>query len=351
MVPYFRADGIDLYCGDGLSLMGDLSDSSINLIVVDPPYFRVKGKAWDRQWDDAEAFLAWIGALCREWHRLLKPNGSLYVFASPKLAARVEVSIGEWFEVLNHIVWCKHDGTPNEGGSWSHTNKEQLRHFFGQTERIIFAEHHGANSAKGGYGAKCDELREFVFEPLRAYLDGERKRARVDKAACNEACGFSPTPGGMASRHYFSQSQWCLPTEEHYHSLQRLFNRNGDNYYLPREYEDLRGKYEDLRGEYENLRGEYEDLRRPFFVTSEVPYTDVWDFPTVQSYPGKHLCEKPLTMMEHIIRVSSRPGDVVLDCCAGSGTTLLAARNLGRKAIGIELNQEYCDTAIKRLSQ
>ena len=48
-------------------------------------------------------------------------------------------------------------------------------------------------------------------------------------------------------------------------------------------------------------------------MTADVPYTDVWEFPPVQYYPGKHPCEKPAAMMEHIIRSSSRPGDVVAD--------------------------------------
>jgi len=42
-------------------------------------------------------------------------------------------------------------------------------------------------------------------------------------------------------------------------------------------------------------------------------YTDVWTHKPVQSYPGKHLCEKPADMLEQIINASSRPGDVVAD--------------------------------------
>jgi adenine-specific DNA-methyltransferase len=100
-----------------------------------------------------------------------------------------------------------------------------------------------------------------------------------------------------------------------------------------------------------DLRREYEDLRRPFAVTADVPYTDVWNFPTVAHYPGKHPCEKPLSIMEHIVRTSSRPGALVLDCFAGSGATLVAAQRLGRRAVGIEMDERWCEIAATRLQQ
>jgi len=319
--------------GDCLEVMRGMPDSCVDLIATDPPYFKVKNEAWDRQWDKPKAFITWIGLLCEQWLRILKPNGSLYCFASPQMVANVEVAISKFFNVLNSIRWVKTAGWHNK------TRKEELRKFLNPWEAIIFAEHYGAdNIAKGeaGYGAKCDELRGFVFEPLRAYLANERDRAGIDKSA-----------GGMAS-HYFGRSQWCLPTAEHYVALRKLFNAAGGDY-LRREYEDLRREYEDLRREYEDLRREYEDLRRPFNVTTDMPYTDVWTFPTVSHYPGKHPCEKPLVMMQHIIKASSHEGALVLDCFAGSGTTCLASSNAGRHYIGIEINHDFCCKARARM--
>jgi site-specific DNA-methyltransferase (adenine-specific) len=330
--PFFSRDGVEVHNRDCRDVLADLPDSSIDLIVTDPPYFKVKDEPWDRQWDTAECFLAWMGKLCDEWQRVLKPNGSLYVFASPQMAWGVEGEVRKRFNVLTNIRWIKADGWANR------QCKEEQRAPFPASETIIFAEHFGAdNIAKGeaGYGAKCDELRGFVFEPLRAYLDGERERAGFSVRQVAEAFQLksgSRTVTGMAG-HWFGRVQWMPPTAENYAWLRELFA--GDF----------------LRREYEDLRREYEDLRRPFNVTADVPYTDVWDFPTVGAYEGKHPCEKPLAMMEHIITASSKPGAVVLDCFAGSGVVGEAARNCGRLAILCEIDAGWCEKIKNMLRQ
>lgn len=65
---------------------------------------------------------------------------------------------------------------------------------------------------------------------------------------------------------------------------------------------------------------------------------------------GLHPTQKPLDLMAYMIRTYSPPGSVVLDACAGSGTTLLAAKNMGRRAIGVEIDQAYCDVAVGRFA-
>ena len=338
--------GQTLVCGEALQFMQTLPDSSVDLLCTDPPYYRVKNLPWDRQWDKPQEFIAWIGRLCEEWRRVLKPNGSLYVFASRKMASRVELEVERHFSVVNHITWAK----PAFSTKAEMFRKDDLRSYFPVAEDIIFAEQFGADSsAKGeaGYGAACDELRGFVFEPLRSYLDGERERCGLNKPQVDAAwCEFKQVAMTAQSQKWFSTSCWNLPTAEAYGWLRTLFNErgNGSGPYLRREYEDLRREYEDLRRE-------YEDLRRPFAVTADVPYTDVWDFPTVNAYPGKHPCEKPLAMMEHIIRTSSREGAVVLDCFMGSGVTLEACRNLGRNGIGVDLDEHWWGEACRRVEQ
>jgi site-specific DNA-methyltransferase (adenine-specific)/modification methylase len=64
-----------------------------------------------------------------------------------------------------------------------------------------------------------------------------------------------------------------------------------------------------------------------------------------------HPTQKPVELMAWCIENYSRPGQVVLDPFAGSGTTALAAKTLGRKCIAIEAIEKYCEIAVKRLAQ
>ena len=102
----------------------------------------------------------------------------------------------------------------------------------------------------------------------------------------------------------------------------------------------LQRQYQGLAQEFDELKAQYQHLRRPFTVSKDVPFTDVWHYPAVPYYPGKHPCEKHAAMLEHIINASSRPGDVVLDCFMGSCSAGKACKALGRHFIGIELDDE-----------
>lgn len=81
---------------------------------------------------------------------------------------------------------------------------------------------------------------------------------------------------------------------------------------------------------------------------------------TVTNYPksiiefsverGLHPTQKPILLIEYLIKTYTNEEDLVLDSCIGSGTTALAARNLNRNFIGFENNEEYFKTAQKRLN-
>lgn len=327
---------------DSLTYIKTLPDNCIDLILTDPPYFRVKNEKWDRQWDSETEYLAWLDDCFAEFWRVLKPHGSLYVFCGSKLAADTEILMRQRFHVLNHIIWAK----PN--GPWLRQKKTDLRSFFPSTERILFAEHYGADgSAKGaiGYGQKCQELKAQVFAPLIEYFKQARESLSISAADINRATGTQ-----MCS-HWFSYSQWQLPSEQQYKALQELFSQKASELQLKSElkkshseliteYDCLRKDYELLSLDFSELKQQYESLRRPFYVTADVPYIDVWNYKPVQYYPGKHPCEKPADMIHDMINAASRPGNVVADFFMGSGVVIKQSELLGRKSIGVELDED-----------
>lgn len=227
-----------LHNTDCLALMAGMADNSVDLIATDPPYYKVKKDSWDNQWDSQDKFLEWLERCLREFVRILKPDGSLYMFTSPRLSSTIEAIVARHMQVENHIVWVK------PFGPHLRQNRAVLRRFFPATERIIFA------SQK---------------PPQRGV-----KRTLTDE-------------------------------------------------------------------------------KRPFDVAGREWFTDSWVCKPVGYYPGKHPCEKPLAMMEHIVTASTRPGALVFDPFMGSGTTGVAAIRTGRRFVGCELGTDIYRQAEERI--
>jgi site-specific DNA-methyltransferase (adenine-specific) len=77
--------------------------------------------------------------------------------------------------------------------------------------------------------------------------------------------------------------------------------------------------------------------------------SNIWKIPTERR--DGHPAPFPIELASRCIRLSTWPDEVVLDPFMGSGSTLLAAKQLGRRAVGIELSERYCEIAAKRLAQ
>ena len=112
----------------------------------------------------------------------------------------------------------------------------------------------------------------------------------------------------------------------------------------PRTNKVKNGKLGKLTDESEKKVIEYNDngLRYP---------TQVWKFQRDCLTSNLHPTQKPLALLEELVKTYSNDGDLILDNCMGSGTTGMACKNLNRNFIGIELNKEYFEIAKKRINE
>ena len=90
-----------------------------------------------------------------------------------------------------------------------------------------------------------------------------------------------------------------------------------------------------------------ENLRSP----SSVQYFNNREASTVNGRRGLHPTQKPIALLEYLIKTYTNEGDLILDNCIGSGSTAIAAINTNRNFIGIEKEIEYCNIANKRIME
>lgn len=118
---------------------------------------------------------------------------------------------------------------------------------------------------------------------------------------------------------------------------------------------NLRGEWETIIAAYKGTWQRQTPAERKGWKDGEgdwIPLTtNVWKVQPEPRGPGDHPAPFPVELAQRCIRLSTWPGETVLDPFMGSGSTLLAARALGRKAIGIEISERYCEIAAKRLAQ
>ena len=324
MTPYYQDDYTTIYHGDCREVLPTLG--RVDAVVTDPPYNI--GKA---EWDKIPNYLQWCESWISAASKGCKRQGAFWCFHSEPmvLADIARIIEGHGRPMQNWVTWDK--------DKWTYCRKYKeagSRRFIESCEYAVY------HADDGQWTAQSDECRGFIFEPLRAYLAGERDRAGIDNATINAAwCAWKGVSSTSQTQKWFSNSCFNPPTAEAYQWLRELFNKGGGEY-LRREYEDLRREYEDLRREYEHLRPTFNN---PGKVSS------VWQYPPAPA--NGHATPKPLGLMERIIAATTNPGDLVLDCFGGSGTTGVAAQRLRRKAVLIELDESSCEIAANRLTQ
>lgn len=310
--------------GDCLEVMKTIPDGSVDMILTDPPYGTTACK-----WDSVIPFESmWV-----ELKRIIKSNGVIVLFASQPFTTKLIHSNMEMFRYS--WVWEKEQGV-----NFLSANKQPMKV---HEDIIIFYTDLG-----GQRGAASE------YNPIRDYLKNERKLAGLTAKKAKNILGN--TMGG----HYFTNGvQFCIPTEENYKKLQSTG-------FFSLSYSELKRWCDELEL----------NIKTPTYnpqMTIGVPYVSgggnsgevtsgvqkIQTKNTGTRYPrsiqkfkretGLHPTQKPVALLEYLIKTYSNIGDVVLDFTMGSGSTGVAAKNLNRSFIGIELDHNYFEIAKNRV--
>ncbi len=311
-----------------MDILRALPDKCVDLVLTDPPYFRVVSNEWDRQWKDISEFSKWVGEIGAELQRVMKDNASLYWFCDDKAMAYCQVSLDLHFSLINSLVWQKPGGLAVKGIM-------NNRSYATMTERCLFYEKKGASGMPATGNERIHSMPEN-FQSIKDFMRRERDKLMEAKGfkTKKEVSDFlTELLGHSAHSHYFADSQFCIPNKENYKKLRGtgFFHR----------------EYEDFHREYEDLRREYEDLRRVWN-----PHTEALEVLEYTPIPGEiHPTQKPIPLISFLLERSSKEGALVLDPFSGSGTTAIAAHRLGRRFICVEKDAEYHAASVERLNR
>ena len=182
--------------GDCLEVMRDMPADSIDIIIADPPYYKIKDDEWDNQWNSFYDYLEWLEVRAIEMKRILKNNGSLYMFGDDHRIAYIQVMMDKYFTFLNHLVWYKRNNQAIKGAANS-------RCFASVSERILF---YGLQDSTGLSEIHDDKN---CFRPIKDYMNKECEKLQISKGfitkkQMNEYLNELTNTASVVSRHYFS---------------------------------------------------------------------------------------------------------------------------------------------------
>ena len=312
-----------LMCGDSISLddvkklMGGVK---ADLVFTDPPYGMKKEREGvmndNLNYADLLKFnMDWIPLS----FAFLKDNGSWYCWGTDEPLMDIYSNIlkpmikTQKITFRNLLTWDK--------GTVRGQLSDELRMYPTADEKCLFVM-----CGVQGFNVNSDNYYEG-WEPIRSYLNEEAEKCGGHKI-------WKKMLGNQMGSHYFTKSQWLLPTKEAYEKMQ-AFGRD----------------YDAFKKEYEVLKKEYY-ATRAYFNNTHDNMNNVWHFARASQEErqdcGGHATPKPIAICARAIKSSSREGESVLDLFGGSGTTLIAAEQLGRKCFMMELDPHYCDVIIAR---
>jgi site-specific DNA-methyltransferase (adenine-specific) len=305
-----KTESLWLMRGDCLERMKEIPDGSVDLIVCDLPYGTVKnigdsesvshGMKGKTGWDSVINCKSVMG----ETNRVLRKNGKMCLFAQQPFTT----------ELINSAI-------PNLPFNYA----------------LVWEKDHFANSliAKKAPVNYTEDILVFSknydhqgLHPLRDYF-----KMVMDFIGLN-AKQINTKLGHRRAEHtfYVDSTQYGLCTEKTYNELISTFSIDSMVWFKP--FPEL----EEINSEFNSVFNLWEGKK---FKSNILKYK--------KDYTGFHPTQKPILLLEDLIKTYSNEGDLILDMTIGSGSTGVAAKNLNRKFIGIELDQGYFDIAKSRI--
>lgn len=279
--------------GDCLVEMRKMKDNSVDAIAADPPYDILKHAIETKI--DIPAFMA-------EADRVLKPDGVLLYFGKMPKIVNWYLEAVKYRPFKEEIIWDKKNGTsPNHRVLKQHENV---------------------------YIHSTRPLNEVFLDAEFCYINQYLSFGESFLRIVSELKGFLNNPFKLRQYADYLENPKACPKEL---SIKHEQSSISENF--------LSNK---------STLGKIDIFRRGYKARSVVTFPsgnfakggERFHHPTVKSVP----------MMEYLLRLCSKEGDLVLDPFTGTGTTLVAAESLGRNSIGIELSAEYCEIARARLA-
>ena len=285
------------YNNDCIEVMREIPENSIDLVIADPPYWKVVGEKWDYQWKTEKDYVEWSLKWIKEVSRILRLGGTFYCFGYFRTLSLIVPYLEEMgLELRQQIILDK--GMRSVSGRAT----KKYKMFPNVTESILFI---------------IKDNKQFI----KPFLKERQKEMGLTSKQINESLGVKSNGGGMWSIYTGKNVCEQFPTEKLWNKLSNI-----------------------LRFEYP-----YNKLAQTF--NPQMGYTDVWT--DIDFYKEKHLhpTQKPLKLILRLIMASSNEGDIVLDPFSGSGSTQIGCIKLNRHYIGIELDENYYNISIERIKR
>lgn len=282
---------------DCIEGMKCLPDNSVDLVIADPPYWKVIGQKWDYQWKTETDYVEWSLKWIRQAARILRIGGSFYYFGYFRTLALIIPYLKEMgLELRQQIIIDK--GIRSVSGRA--TRKYKL--FPNVTESILFI---------------VKDNKKFI----KPFLKEKQLQKGIKAKEINEALGVKSNGGGMWSIYTGNNICEQFPTKDLWNKLSLIL--------------DFKLPYESVAQTYNPIMG----------------LTDVWrdiDFYKEERY---HPTQKPIDLISRLILASSNEGDLVVDPFAGAGSTQLSAILNNRNYIAFEIEREYYEKSLIRINE